>query len=94
MTRFVDVTDPDVPDQTGYGLGLRRLVIDGHELWGHTGTIPGFGAVAVYWPKADATLAVISNLSVFDSVGVLRELVSAIRPHATNRGCAPAAAGP
>ncbi|MDI3316007.1 MAG: serine hydrolase domain-containing protein, partial [Mycobacterium sp.] len=70
MTRFVDATDPDIPAQTGYGLGLRRLVVDGNELWGHTGTIPGFGAAAFHWPKADATLAVISNLSVFDSVSV------------------------
>ena len=49
MTRFVDARDPDIPAQTGYGLGLRRLVVDGNELWGHTGTIPGFGAAAFYW---------------------------------------------
>ena len=48
-------------------------------MWGRTGTIPGFGAVAVYWPKADCSLAILSNLSVFDSVGVLSELISVIQ---------------
>lgn len=41
MRTFVDAPDEDVPDQLGYGLGIRHLEIDGESLVGHTGTIPG-----------------------------------------------------
>lgn len=42
MNSFVDAPDPDVPEQTGYGLGLRRIEMDGKELTGHTDVFPGF----------------------------------------------------
>jgi CubicO group peptidase (beta-lactamase class C family) len=35
MTTFIDAPNPGFSEQTGYGLGLMQLDIDGHELVGH-----------------------------------------------------------
>ena len=62
--RYLEATDPDVPGQLGYGLGLRVLAVGDDLIFGHTGTIPGFGAVAFYCPEKDYSVAVVSNLSL------------------------------
>jgi len=79
MTEFLPAGDAHLPAQTGYGLGLRRLEIEGDVLIGHTGTIPGFGAVAVHCPERDYTIAALANLSAFDQVSLLRELVRLVQ---------------
>lgn len=79
MIDYKEAKDPDVRNQVGYGLGLRVLKIDGNVIFGHTGTIPGFGAAVFYCPKKDYSVAVVSNISMFDQISVLEELISIIK---------------
>ncbi|WP_423999139.1 serine hydrolase domain-containing protein [Haloarcula salina] len=74
MQTFVDAPDTDVPAQRGYGLGVRNLVIDGQELVGHTGTIPGYSAIAMHHDDPEYTIAVLSNLSTIDQTFVFDHL--------------------
>jgi D-alanyl-D-alanine carboxypeptidase len=78
MMKYLEVKDPDVRGQIGYGLGLRVLNIDGNIIFGHTGTIPGFGAAVFYCPETDYSIAIIGNASVFDQINVLEGLFSVI----------------
>ena len=75
MNAFVPAADEDMPYQTGYGLGLRRLEVQGDVLLGHTGTIPGFGAVVVHCPDRDYSIAALANLSMFDPLSLLDALI-------------------
>ena len=79
MTAAVDAPEANLPEQTGYGLGLRRLRIDGTEFFGHTGTIPGFGAAVLHAPGAEYTVAVVGNLSDLDAIELVRRLLAALR---------------
>jgi D-alanyl-D-alanine carboxypeptidase len=45
----------------GYGLGLARQTVDGREVWGHVGHIPGFHTVLWHVPDDDLTWAVAWN---------------------------------
>lgn len=78
MIDFLEVKDPDVKNQLGYGLGLRVLKIEEQILYGHTGTIPGFGVAVFYCPEKDYSLALISNISIFDQINVINDLVEII----------------
>lgn len=71
MLTFLPVPDEDVPGQRGYGLGVRRIVIGGDEMVGHTGTFPGYSNVSLYSPKHDHAIAVLSNLSMSEVTRVL-----------------------
>jgi D-alanyl-D-alanine carboxypeptidase len=84
MTDFRPAPDEHLPAQTGYGLGLRRLEIEGDVLVGHTGTIPGFGAVVVECQERDYSIAAAANLSVFDQLAVLEAVVRLV--HASPEG--------
>lgn len=70
MRTFVNAPDEDVTTQVEYGLGLRHLRIDGEDLYGHTGTIPGYSAVAMYHEDPEYTIAVLSNVSTIDQAGI------------------------
>lgn len=74
MTTFVEAPDQDAPLQTGYGLGIRKLVIEGEDLIGHTGTIPGYSGIAMHNPEKNCTIAVLSNVSVIQQTGLFAEL--------------------
>lgn len=63
LTGFIDGTFHGVPEQIGYGLGLRRILIDGVELWGHTGLFFGYEGVALHSPKHSYTITILSGLS-------------------------------
>jgi len=78
MMDYLEVADPDMQNQIGYGLGLRVLKIEEQVLYGHTGTIPGFGAAVFYCPEKDYSLAVMSNISIFDQINVISDLVEII----------------
>lgn len=78
MMDYLEIEDPDVQNQLGYGLGLRVLMIEDQLLFGHTGTIPGFGAAVFFCPEKDYSLALISNISIFDQINVMTELVKTI----------------
>lgn len=79
MTSFLEVSDEDVPEQSGYGLGLRRLVVDGQEVLGHTGTIPGYSAIIMHNTREGYTIAVLSNLSVIEQTHVYAQLQTVVR---------------
>lgn len=78
MMDFKDFTDEDVTEQTGYGLGFRRLVIEGDTLIGHTGTIPGFGGAAFYCPEKDYYITILANLSYLDQVHILSTIIKTL----------------
>lgn len=79
MTAFYPCTDEDIPVQTGYGLGLRRFVIDGITLVGHTGTIAGFGAGAFFLPESATYITFTANRSRLDQIALLQELIGELR---------------
>ncbi|MDG5777400.1 serine hydrolase [Haloarculaceae archaeon H-GB1-1] len=70
MRTFVDAPDEDVTTQEEYGLGLRHLRIDGKDLYGHTGTIPGYSVIAMHHDDPEYTIAVLSNVSTIDQAGI------------------------
>jgi D-alanyl-D-alanine carboxypeptidase len=45
----------------GYGLGLARQTVDGREVWGHVGDIPGFHTELWHLPDEDLTMALAWN---------------------------------
>lgn len=75
MMDFIACTDEDIPVQTGYGLGLRRLEIDGNTLIGHTGTIPGYGGLLMHNLEKNYSIAVLANISYLDQITILTELI-------------------
>lgn len=78
MMEYLEAEDPDVCGQIGYGLGLRVIKIDDNIIFGHTGTIPGFGAAVFYCPEKDYSVAIIGNVSMLDQVNVVEGLISVI----------------
>lgn len=74
MQTFTDAPDEDVPEQQGYGLGIRHLQIDGEDVFGHTGTIPGYSAIAMHHDDPQYTIAVLSNVSTIDQAAVYSSL--------------------
>ncbi len=78
MQVFQNFKDPDIPEQTGYGLGLRRLVIEQDTLIAHTGTIPGFGGAAFYCPEKGYYIAILGNISAMNQPYILRTIVMTI----------------
>jgi D-alanyl-D-alanine carboxypeptidase len=62
------------PEQTGYGLGMVHLVVDGLHLPGHTGAVPGYSAVAMHNEAGSYTIAILSNLSLVELVPLLSQL--------------------
>jgi D-alanyl-D-alanine carboxypeptidase len=78
MRTFVDAPDKDVPAQVEYGLGIRHLRIDDEDLYGHTGTIPGYSAIAMHHDEPRYTIAVIGNVSTIaqaEICGALQRVV-------------------
>lgn len=70
MRTFVEARDEDVPEQQGYGLGMRHFRIGGEDVVGHTGTIPGYSAIAMHHQDSLDIIAVLSNVSTIDQVNV------------------------
>jgi D-alanyl-D-alanine carboxypeptidase len=49
------------PGDGDYGLGMRVRTYEGRVMFGHTGSIRGYTAVAWYVPSEDATFVVLTN---------------------------------
>lgn len=81
MMEFQDFTDEDILDQSGYGLGMRRIVIENNTLIGHTGTIPGFGAAAFYCPDKNYYITILGNISFLNAEHLLHTVVMAINKY-------------
>ncbi|MBN1977725.1 MAG: beta-lactamase family protein [Anaerolineae bacterium] len=77
MTTFIETPDEDMPLQAGYGLGVRNLIVGGENLFGHTGSIPGYSGIVMHNPEKRYTIAVLSNLSIIDQTGLLEEIQNA-----------------
>ncbi len=74
MTNFIDAPNPGFTEETGYGLGLMQLNIDGQELVGHVGQFMGFTAIAVVSPKENYTIVVVCDLSFPKLTDVVADL--------------------
>jgi len=74
MMTIIDAPDEDVPLQQGYGAGTRNLLIDGESLFGHTGTIPGYSAIAMHNPEHGFTIVVLSNVSTIEQTSLFGNL--------------------
>jgi CubicO group peptidase (beta-lactamase class C family) len=56
-----------------YGLGVRRGLLEGHELWGHTGGMESYWAVLARYPDDDVTIAVLVNTEGGDADALIVE---------------------
>ncbi len=74
MKVLVDAPDTDLPEQVGYGLGIRHLIVDGESLVGHTGSIPGYSGIVMHQIDKNYTIAILSNLSTIEQVRLLAEI--------------------
>ncbi|HYH05076.1 MAG TPA: serine hydrolase, partial [Bacillota bacterium] len=74
MQTFVDAPEGDAPWQTGYGLGIRRFVVSGEEVIGHTGSIPGHSGIAMHNAAKGYTIVILSNRSVIEQKQLFEEV--------------------
>jgi len=63
MTDYIEAPNPGFSEQTGYGLGLMQMDIEGKELVGHVGQFMGATAIAVVAPDEKTTIVVLCDLS-------------------------------
>jgi D-alanyl-D-alanine carboxypeptidase len=56
------LTDYSLPGALSYGLGTRTRLLDGRRMFGHTGSLRGFMAVAWHFPDVDLTVVLLNNL--------------------------------
>ena len=58
-----------------YGLGLARWEIDGEEVWGHQGGMPGFRTELAYMPNEGLTLFAVWNDDLIVQDTIPRKLI-------------------
>jgi D-alanyl-D-alanine carboxypeptidase len=70
--------------QVDYGLGTRRGELQGHRIFGHTGSGGGFNNVLEYYPDDDLTIVVLTNsgssVTALTIAGRIAHSVLAIQP--------------
>jgi len=66
MIAFQEVSETYLPAGTGFGLGVRRMEVQGRELWGHGGVIPGYTAFTAFSPEHGHVVTILANLSEVD----------------------------
>jgi D-alanyl-D-alanine carboxypeptidase len=71
--KFVEARDRNYPGLRGYGLGIKHFIIDGEDLYGHTGTVPGYSGIVLHNIKKGYTICILDNLSVIDQEGLLKD---------------------
>jgi len=49
------------PDTNAYGLGVRRQILAGNVVLGHTGSIRGYESIVLYVPSIDVGISVLVN---------------------------------
>lgn len=79
MTAFFPATDSGTPQLTGYGLGVFRLDVNGEEVWASLGHFIGSTTMVAYSPSKQDVVAIIGNLSLYDYVGVWKNLADISR---------------
>ena len=85
MKIFVDAPDEEVPSRKGYGLGTRYLIIDGEDLIGHTGTLPGYSGIAMHNENKNYTIVILSNLSNINQEKLLEEIQQVVLDELMNK---------
>jgi hypothetical protein len=65
----------------GYGLGVSRFEIPGHEVFGHGGAIPGFRSAIWYVADEEVTIAFCWNDAELDPTLVIQPLLDAVTAH-------------
>jgi D-alanyl-D-alanine carboxypeptidase len=70
----------------GYGLGVSRFEIPGHEVFGHGGAIPGFRCALWYVADADTTIAFCWNDAELDPTLVIQPLLDVVVAHLKAKG--------
>ncbi len=78
MMNFLEVKHKDYPGLKGYGLGIKHFIIDGEDLYGHTGTVPGYSGIVLHNMKKGYTICILGNLSVIDQEGLFKEVLAKI----------------
>ncbi|MEN8789536.1 MAG: serine hydrolase domain-containing protein [Flavobacteriaceae bacterium] len=61
--QMVDFLDLDDPIANGYGLGVRRVLLAGRNMWGHTGGMRGYGSYMFYDPVSKVSMVLLNNQS-------------------------------
>ena len=76
MVNFLDLEDPIA---NGYGLGVRRVLLGGRNMWGHTGGMRGYGSYMFYEPFSEVSIVLLNNQSRSENGPLYRyQLVEAI----------------
>lgn len=66
----------------GYGLGICKFnpqIVQGVKAWGHAGNALGYGAIGIYLPEYDATIAIMDNTekaeAIFDGLHNIIDII-------------------
>ncbi len=78
MITFQKVLNPIDGYFKYYGLGLLNSKNLSGNLIGHGGLFPGSVSIVVFDPKKNFTIAIIANVSQFDEMKLLKELISIV----------------
>lgn len=78
LEKMTDFRYIEEEDYDGYGMGVMRFQINGEELWGHRGSALGFSAIGIYSPSHSYAIAVIGNLSKFDTLKIVENIQSTV----------------
>jgi D-alanyl-D-alanine carboxypeptidase len=66
---------------SGYGLGMRRAVLDGHKGIGHGGSLRGYHSVMYRLPDRDLDVVVLTNLGHTNIQGLADKVTSITLKH-------------
>lgn len=78
MINTIEAPEEDIPLSVGYGLGVRKLAVDGESVYGHTGIIPGFSGIAMHNLERGFTIAVLGNVSTIEQTDLFADLQSVV----------------
>jgi len=79
---LAQMTDWHQYAQEAYGLGTRARKIDGHQAFGHTGSLRGFDAAMWYTPDLDTSLVTLTNRGRIDANPIIDALAAVAIPYA------------
>lgn len=75
---------PDWRLLVGYGLGVVRFtpeVLNGLEIWGHSGDAPGYAAASLYLPDYGVFIGMATNTEEGERMAIINDLLSIITSH-------------
>ena len=78
MTDFQSGPGFEKSNMSGYGYGIFKMKLNKDILWGHNGSIIGYGAAVFYCPEKDYIIAVTGNYSMLDAIAIVEQFQKAI----------------